>query len=116
MYDATSKRVNGFYWEAHSCDDGRAQTAPAGSYHANDFGLHDMLGNVWEWVTDCWNGNYGGAPTDSSAWTSGECGRRVLRGGSWFSAPWSLRAAGRVRDGIGDRYYFFGFRLARTGS
>ena len=42
-----------------------------------------MHGNVWEWVEDCWNDSYEGAPDDGSAWTSGDCGRRVLRGGSW---------------------------------
>ena len=59
------------------------QTAPVGSFSANAWGLHDLHGNVWEWVQDCWNKNYKGAPTDGRAWTSGDCGRRVIRGGSW---------------------------------
>ena len=94
--------------------DGR-QTAPAGSFEANGFGLHDVHGNVREWVEDCWHGNYGGAPTDGSAWTSGgNCGRRVLRGGSWSGKPGSLRSAVRVWNSAGLRINYNGFRIART--
>ena len=60
----------------------KQQTAPVGSYDPNKFGLYDMHGNVWEWTEDCWNVNYKGAPTQGEAWTAGDCGRRVLRGGS----------------------------------
>ena len=66
-----------------SCGDSWDYTAPVGSFAANAFGLHDVHGNVWEWVEDCWNGNYAGAPSDGSAWESGNCDGRVLRGGSW---------------------------------
>ena len=90
------------------------KTAPVGSFAPNGFGLHDVHGNVWEWVKDCWNESYVGAPTDGSAWESGECGRRVLRGGSWFNSPWSLRSAHRGWDSSGNRSYRYGFRVART--
>ena len=91
------------------------KTAPVGSFEANGFGLHDVHGNVWEWVEDCWHGNYGGAPTDGSAWTSGgNCGRRVLRGGSWSGKPGSLRSAVRVWNSAGRRINYNGFRIART--
>ena len=90
------------------------QTAPVGSFSANAWGLHDMHGNVWEWVQDCWNGNYQGAPRDGSAWESGNCSLRILRGGSWNSPPWYLRAAYRGRDVTGDRLNDLGFRVART--
>ena len=63
----------------------RGETVSVGSFPGNNFGLHDVHGNVWEWVEDCWNGSYDGAPTDGSAWTAGECNERVLRGGSWGS-------------------------------
>ena len=58
------------------------KTAPVGSFAPNGFGLYDMVGNVWEWTEDCWNDNYEGAPADGSARTSGDCIRRVVRGGS----------------------------------
>ena len=91
--DRTSKSVNGFKWASFDCDDGYAGTAPVGSFRANAFGLHDMLGNLWEWGQDCWNESYSGAPTDGSAWTSGDCSRRVLRGGSWSNYPRNVRSA-----------------------
>ena len=90
------------------------KTAPVGSFRANRWGLHDMHGNVWEWVQDCWNPNYEGAPDDGSAWESGDCGYRVLRGGSWFYFPWSLRSSLRFWFTTEDQSnYLFGFRVAR---
>jgi len=100
------------------CDDGYAdKTAPVGSFIANPFGLQDMLGNVWEWVADCWHDSYQGAPVDGSDWEDGkacESGGRVLRGGSWYSIPGLVRSAFRGRYNPAYRYYFNGFRLART--
>ena len=90
------------------------RTVEAGSFPANRFGLHDMHGNVWEWVQDCWNGNYKDAPTDGSAWTAGDCSNRMLRGGAWDSHPWSLRSAIRDSKRSDYRYDFRGFRVART--
>ena len=78
------------------------KTAPVGSFNPNAFGLHDMHGNLWEWVQDCWNDSYQGAPADGSAWTIGDCERRVLRGGSWYNRPEDLRAAYRFRDTTGE--------------
>ena len=90
-------------------------THPVGSYPPNAFGLYDMAGNVWSWVQDCWNTNYQGAPTDGSAWTTGDCDERVVRGGSWADIARNLRSAYRSRRNYsGDRYGNFGFRLART--
>ena len=92
-------------------DDDR--TAPVGSFPANPWGLHDMHGNVWEWVQDCWHDGYEGAPTDGSAWKSGDCGGRVVRGGSWLSNPWGLRSATRSWDDRSGRGDSLGFRLAQ---
>ena len=89
------------------------RTAPVGSFSANAWGLHDMHGNVWEWVQDCWNKNYKGAPGDGRAWTSGDCSRRVIRGGSWFYGPGDVRSADRDRDARARRNVGFGFRLAQ---
>ena len=96
------------------CHDGYARTAPVGRYEANAFGLHDVLGNVWEWTQDCSNASYEGAPDDGGAWESGECLRRVLRGGSWSNYPRHLRSAVRYWDTAGLRVDINGFRHART--
>ncbi len=105
---------NGQTWtQKHDCDDGYWFSAPVAHYSPNNFGLYDMLGNVWEWTEDCGNGNYNGAPTDGSAWTSGICGARVLRGGSWSLNPRNVRAAGRGWDGTTYRVNNSGFRPAR---
>ena len=94
--------------------DDERQTAPVGSFAANPWGLHDMHGNVWEWVEDCWNNSYAGSPRDGSAWRSGNCAVRVLRGGSWVNVPSFLRAAYRNLITTGGRVNNSGFRVART--
>ena len=91
-----------------------AGTTEVGSYPANPRGLYDMHGNVWEWAEDCWKDSYKGAPSDGSAWTSGDCSHRVLRGGSWVDFPESLRSAFRSRRYSVLRDDGSGFRVART--
>jgi formylglycine-generating enzyme required for sulfatase activity len=91
------------------------RTSPVGSFPANPFGLYDMLGNALQWVEDCWSKNYTGAPSDTSiSLASGDCGRRVLRGGSWFNLPRLVRAGYRVGLVTGNRISHAGFRVART--
>ena len=115
------------YWWGDSRGGGRANcrgcwrgwdddgTTPVGSFIANAFGLHDVHGNVWEWVEDCWHGSYAKAPGDGSAWTrGGECGRRVLRGGSWSYSLRGVRAAVRLGVSSGIRNDDVGFRVARV--
>lgn len=95
------------------------ETAPVGSFPANPWGLHDMLGNVEEWVQDCWNPNYVGAPEDSSAWMEGDCEHRVTLGGSWLTAGAS-QTEGPPKTPVRGRWpassgvQIIGFRVART--
>ena len=92
----------------------RGRTTPVGRFPSNDFGLHDLHGNVWEWVEDCWHGDYRGAPTDEAAWTAGvDCRDRVVRGGSWLNRPWNLRSAKRGGYKAELRSDFIGIRVAR---
>jgi formylglycine-generating enzyme required for sulfatase activity len=106
-----SAKLEDFGWFAANSGY-RAQ--PVGGKAANAFGLNDTLGNVWEWVEDCYNDGYRGAPSDGSAWTSGNCARRVMRGGSWLSRPEALRPASRFWRTHDDKHDDAGFRVART--
>lgn len=104
-------------WTLAECSDGHVYTAPVASFGENQFGLFDMLGNVWEWTEDCWHENYQGAPTDGSAWketNGGDCVRRGVRGGSWVINPLYLRSAGRLRYVTDDAFGSLGFRIARA--
>jgi formylglycine-generating enzyme required for sulfatase activity len=98
----------------YSSNSGSA-THAVGTKTANAFGLHDMHGNVWEWVQDCHAGNYSaGQPSNGSAYTSGSCSFRVYRGGSWGDAPQNLRSADRLTNVPSIRGDILGFRVART--
>ena len=82
----------------------RWRTVPVKSFQPNSWGLYQVHGNVWEWCEDCWNENLTGAPIDGSARTTGDCGRRVLRGGSWDGFAHSLRSASRERHDADEPY------------
>ncbi|MGE0628967.1 MAG: formylglycine-generating enzyme family protein [Hyphomicrobiaceae bacterium] len=104
------KRLSEFAWYASNCG---LSTHRVGTKKPNNFGLHDMHGNVWEWVEDCY-GSYLIAPTDGTPNKSEKCNSRVLRGGSWdYLAPY-LRSAIRAYSPAGSRYNAFGLRVARS--
>jgi formylglycine-generating enzyme required for sulfatase activity len=105
---------------ASSWDD--RQTAPVGRFTANGFGLYDMVGNVWEWVADCYHPSYEidasqsevEAPANGLPWTDRQCQERVVRGGSWDYDPQYLRSAVRDRNSSFYQGSDLGFRIART--
>jgi formylglycine-generating enzyme required for sulfatase activity len=97
-----------------NCDDGQTVTAPVGSYKPSPWRLYDILGNVAEWVEDCYVRNYEEAPKDGSAVATQDCERRVIRGGSWNYSPRRSRAAYRYGGSPVARDSSVGFRLART--
>jgi formylglycine-generating enzyme required for sulfatase activity len=90
----------------------RAQTVPVDTFPPNPWGFYQTSGNVWEWTEDCYHSSYEGAPSDGSAWISGDCSVRVARGGSWVSPSDRLRSAARER--AFERADYVGFRVART--
>ena len=100
----------------------KGRIVPVGSFPPNRFGLYDMVGNVWEWVEDCYHASYEvktpqrtvDAPSDGSAWITGDCSWRVIRGGSWSNPPGSVRSASRQRIPADTRAIVAGFRVART--
>lgn len=92
----------------------RKATVRCDAFNANAFGLYNVLGNVWEWTQDCWNPNYEAAPADGSAWLTGDCKQRVMRGGSWIDNPKHIRSGMRSKDTTKVRDFYAGFRLARS--
>ncbi|MGF1476803.1 MAG: SUMF1/EgtB/PvdO family nonheme iron enzyme [Geminicoccaceae bacterium] len=113
-HDATSRSVNSFRWPGADCSDGFAATAPVGSFSPNAFGLHDMIGNVWEWTADCYASDYGQVPTDGKAFSPSTCERRVLRGGGWRDRLSRVRYAARAAAPSSSQTSLDGFRIARV--
>ncbi len=114
VYDRAGAAANAFSWAPFECDDGFPRAAPAGSFRPNAFGLHDMIGNVWEWTADCYRAPYPERPVDGAAVEpDGACEKRSARGGSWITRPSRQRVSFRGRDPEATLYSFFGFRVAR---
>jgi formylglycine-generating enzyme required for sulfatase activity len=122
-FAARAGTVSKFWWgkevgksnaNCDGCIDPPPRKATAtGSFRPNGFGLYDTSGNAYEWVEDCWNDNYAKAPKDGSAWTTGQCMQRVLRGGSFANKFNAATSAARFRYDIDVRYYANGFRVVR---
>ncbi len=111
-YDLSARAQYRLGREHAPCRDGQPDVATVGLFEPNAFGLHDMIGNVWEWTEDCSTGSYVGRPTDARAWTwLGGCARRVRRGGSWISPPSLSRVAARDEGDAGERADAGGFRV-----
>ena len=122
-YAARAGTTTRFWWgdddtgaDEHAWYKGNSggQTHPVGSKPANAFGLHDMVGNVWQWTEDCYADSYTGAPTDGTASEVANACLRVDRGSSWLYPTWLLRSAVRERNPADYRDMIMGFRLART--
>jgi formylglycine-generating enzyme required for sulfatase activity len=122
-YAARAGTTTSFWWGSElgtgqaNCRDcgagGSPKTTPVGSLKPSPFGLYDTAGNAAEWVEDCWNDNYRGAPPNGSAWTAGQCRLRVLRGGAFDSQARYLRSSSRFRYDFDVRYFANGFRVLR---
>jgi formylglycine-generating enzyme required for sulfatase activity len=107
--------INGRQASYSAMDTDRRRTVPVDSYAANPWGLYNVHGNVWEWVQDCWNDTYyDGVPPDGSARSSGECEKRVLRGGCYQCNWQTLRSARREQAHISNESGGVGFRVGRT--
>ena len=114
ILDISGRKANPNWTWSVGCDDGFAGAAPVGSFPPNGWGLHDMIGNVWEWVEDCWHGNYEGAPDTGIAWVEDGCSKRVNRGGGWGNHPRTTRVSTRDGDVHTAHSDGLGFRIARS--
>ena len=123
-YAAAAGSTSTYWWgyevgrgNAHcfGCDTGLDLRKPTqvGRFKPNPFGIHDMLGNVAEWVHDCYHRSYQGAPTDGGVWEGGDCSYRVVRGGAYSNPPPSIRTRKRSKLRSTEVYDSVGIRVVR---
>jgi formylglycine-generating enzyme required for sulfatase activity len=113
MLDVSGRMEHPDWYWSENCNDQFSSSAPVGSFPPNAWGFHEMLGNVWEWVADCWHPDYTGAPSTSAAWLGDSCRKRVNRGGGWGNNLRSLRLSNRDADRATGYSDGLGFRIAR---
>ena len=114
VYDSSAVDAYRFPWPNARCSDRVAALALVGQYKPNAFGVFDIIGNVREWVMDCYTASYAGRPEDARAWTwQGGCELKGVRGGSWASRPRDARAPARVAESTALRQSDLGFRIVR---
>jgi formylglycine-generating enzyme required for sulfatase activity len=115
FFGEDEKEIDQYAWYGDYFSGYFSGTQKVGGKKPNAFELYDMVGNVWQWVEDCWRDNYRGAPSDGSGWTSRVCSSRVVRGGSWYGMnPSDVRSARRDGDPFNYQRNYLGFRVART--
>jgi formylglycine-generating enzyme required for sulfatase activity len=121
-YSARAGTATPYWWgkeagagHANCAECGKKSTGvvSVGSFRPNGFGLYDTSGNAAEWVEDCWNPSFAGAPANGAAWTTGDCSLRVLRGGSFLDKAAAATSAARFRYDYDVRFTANGFRVAR---
>jgi formylglycine-generating enzyme required for sulfatase activity len=115
VYDNSKRKAMKLSWSAHNCDGGYVHTAPVGSFQPNAFGLYDMIGNVWQWTSDCWGDVHQSAlDTPETRRSPNACSTRVLRGGSFMSDPANAEVTSRMRGEPSDSDVNMGFRVVRA--
>ena len=121
-YAAKAGTTSDFFWGSDEklaynyawyLENSNGKTQAVGQKKPNPFGLYDMVGNVYQWIQDCWNVEYVSAPDDGKAWETGECSLRVLRGGSWNLSPQFLKTTTRFFVESEISYSFSGLRVVR---
>lgn len=114
VYDSSAVAAHRFPWPNARCSDHAIAVAAVGRYRPNAFGVFDIIGNVREWVMDCFTASHAGRPEDGRAWTwQGGCEQKGVRGGSWASRPRAARAAARGAEATALRQSDLGFRVVR---